>query len=105
MGLSDRKHSPIQVSGVWVREGSLSVYVHQRTGVVSAPDDMLTHQQARFQVTSPTREGKHDLQLTSGKSESVERVPEGMGLYNRYRINTFSLFIAGIVCVTGQPLL
>lgn len=105
MGLSDRKHSPIQVSGVWVREGSLSVYVHQRTGVVSAPDDMLTHQQARFQVTSPTREGKHDLQLTSGKSKSVERVPEGMGLYNRYRINTFSLFIAGIVCVTGQPLL
>lgn len=51
--LSDRKHSLIQVSGVWVKESSLSVYVHQHTGVVSTPDNMLTHQQAYFQVTSP----------------------------------------------------
>lgn len=29
VGLSDRKHSLIQVSGVWVKESSLSVYVHQ----------------------------------------------------------------------------
>lgn len=51
--LSDRKHSLIQVSGVWVKESSLSVYEHQRcTSAASAPDNMLTHQQARFQVTS-----------------------------------------------------
>lgn len=57
VGLSDRKHWLIQVSGVWVKEGSLSVYVHQLTGVVSAADNMLTHQQAHFQVTSPHMKG------------------------------------------------
>lgn len=77
----------------------MSVYVHQRTGVVSAPDDMLTHQQARFQVTSPTREGKHDLQLTSGKSESVERVPEGMGLFKQIQyIHIFTFYCRGCMC-------
>ena len=53
VGLSDRKHSLIQVSGVWVKESSLSVCVHQHTGVVSTPDNMVTHQQAFFQETSP----------------------------------------------------
>lgn len=53
VGLSGRKHSLIQVSGAWVKEGSLSVYVHHRTGVVSARDSMLTCQQAFFQLTSP----------------------------------------------------
>lgn len=37
--LSDGNHSLIQVSGVWVRASSLSVYVHQLTGVASTPDN------------------------------------------------------------------
>lgn len=52
MGLSDRKHSLIQVSGEWVKESSTSVYVHLHAGVVAASDNMLTHQQACIQVTS-----------------------------------------------------
>lgn len=73
VGLSDRKHSLIQVSGVWVKESSLSVYVHQSTGVVSTLDNMLTHQQAHFQVTSPHMKGN--------MSSSWQAVPEGMMLW------------------------
>lgn len=57
VGLSDRKHPLIQVSGEWVKESSTSVCVHLHAGVVAASDNMLTHQRAHIQVTSShTRE-------------------------------------------------
>lgn len=72
VGLSDRKHSPIQVSGAWVKEGSLPVYVHHCTGVVSARQHV-DLSAGPFPADLSTHDWKHDLQLTSGKESASER--------------------------------
>ena len=94
----------IQVSGVWVRGSSMSVYVHQHTGVVRAPPSMLTQQQAHFQVAAPHNQGKYDLQLKS-KGECLKGC--GFRIYMRCKSKSsfillaLSHFLADTVCVTG----
>ena len=77
--LSDRKHPLIQVSGVWVKRSSLSVYVrwlhkcchrtrrHVDSSAGLYPSDPFTH------------EGKYDLQLTSREARVYRESSKGCG--------------------------
>lgn len=65
VGLSDRKHSLIQVSGVWVIKASLSVSVHHHTGDVQATQQHDDLSAGPFPANLSTYEWKYDLLLTS----------------------------------------
>lgn len=68
VGLSDRKHSLIQVSGVWVKESSLSVYVHQRHRCCQCTRQHVDSSAGQFPSDLSTHERKYDLQLSSRKA-------------------------------------